>query len=452
MRLLAAHGRLRDPRKELRCLARSLVRSRLFRASASLFAGTAAGQLCLVLATPLLTRLYDPHAFGLFAAFNTGLTLLGSVITLRLDYAAPLEPSAKGAARLCWTAIAVALLFSLLFAALLPLLASFLTANGLADLVPLSYWLPAGAFLFACFGVVGRWQARFGRYASNGRAMFTRATGQVGMQIGLGFTGAGGTGLVAAQVLGQIVGLAVHGRALAELWRQRPRWCERRALRATLHRWRHFPLLSTPTEVVLIGSQTLPAFLMVFLYGPATGGLFALGQRLLTMPVRMVGMGLSQVFFAESRTMSPDRLRRTFRRTFLFFFVSAVIVALPVLLFAPQMFALAFGEDWRQAGVFVQLLLPLHVLRFAIGPVFDTLKAVERQGLEFVLATGMLGTVATVFLLARVFDLPATTAVGLLGGGLLLAHLVWLAVTWNRLTRRAAAPVEDGEQDRPQDV
>ena len=43
----------------------------------SLAGGAAAGQLVVILAAPLLTRLFDPAAFGLLAAFWVVLVLIG---------------------------------------------------------------------------------------------------------------------------------------------------------------------------------------------------------------------------------------------------------------------------------------------------------------------------------------------------------------------------------------
>lgn len=407
-------------------LFRRLTGSRLLRLGSPLLAGSTAAQLCLILVTPALTRLYDPHAFGLFAAFNTWLAILGPVAMLRLDNAVPLETDPRRAARLFWAGAAAAGLLAAGLALLLPLFAGPLGRAGLGELLPLLGWLPVGVLLFALFQAAAFWQARHRRYARNGCAVFGRAAGQAGLHLGFGVAGAGGIGLAAGQVLGQLPGLAVQTPAFAELWKYRPRYGEFAAVAADIRRWRAFPLFSVPTQLALMATQMLPAFLMAVLHGPAAAGLFALGQRLLTTPVRMVGQALSQVYFAEARERSPAQMRRSFVRTFFFFLFIGGIGAIPLLLFAPPLFAAIFGERWREAGVFVQLLLPLHVLRFAIGPVFETLKALERQALELAVATGMLATVLAVFSLAYIFALPQLVTVALLSGGLVLVHLLWL--------------------------
>lgn len=416
--------------------AGQLTRSRFLRTSSPLLAGSIAAQLCLILVTPLLTRLYDPHAFGLFAAFNTWLAILGPVAMLRLDNAVPLEDDLWRAARLLWIGTAVAGLLAVGLALLPVLLADVLERRGLADLIGLLSWLPIAVFLFALFQAVSFWQIRHRRYAGNGCAVFGRTAGQVGLHLSFGVAGAGGIGLAAGQALGQLLGLVLQAPAFAELWRYRPRRGQFAAIVSDLRRWQAFPLFSVPTQLALMATQMLPAFLMAVLHSPEVAGLFALGQRLLATPLRMIGQALSQVYFAETRDRSPVEMRRSFVRVFFSLLLIGCFGAIPLLLFAPPLFAMIFGEPWREAGVFVQLLLPLFVLRFAIGPIFETLKAVERQALELATALGMLATVLAVFWFAHRFALPPRATVALLSGGLVLAHLLWLYLAHASLRQR----------------
>jgi O-antigen/teichoic acid export membrane protein len=50
------------------------------------------------------------------------------------------------------------------------------------------------------------------------------------------------------------------------------------------------------------------------------------------------------------------------------FFLSLVPL-LTLLLFGPQLFAFLFGETWRTAGVYAQILAPAFAIRFIVSPV-----------------------------------------------------------------------------------
>ncbi len=51
----------------------------------SILAGSFVGQGLIVLSTPLLTRIFDPTDFGLWAVFSAIVSILGVVATGRLN-------------------------------------------------------------------------------------------------------------------------------------------------------------------------------------------------------------------------------------------------------------------------------------------------------------------------------------------------------------------------------
>ena len=56
----------------------------------TLASGTAMGQLLLVLALPVLTRLYSPADYGALAVYSATLTVLLVLVSLRFEVAIPL--------------------------------------------------------------------------------------------------------------------------------------------------------------------------------------------------------------------------------------------------------------------------------------------------------------------------------------------------------------------------
>ena len=53
---------------------------------------------------------------------------------------------------------------------------------------------------------------------------------------------------------------------------------------------------------------------------------------------------------------------------------------------------LVFGEAWRETGMIVQILVPLHLARFVVVPVAQTLNVTGRQHLHLV--ASLLGALA----------------------------------------------------------
>jgi len=71
-------------------LRRLLPKNAFVRSVSVLVGGTAGAQILLVLAAPLLTRLYTPEDFGLLAVYASLLALIGVISSLRYELAIPL--------------------------------------------------------------------------------------------------------------------------------------------------------------------------------------------------------------------------------------------------------------------------------------------------------------------------------------------------------------------------
>ena len=72
---------------------RLLPRNRFARSVSVLVGGTAAGQIIVMAASPILTRLYSPEDFGLLSVYAGLLGILGVIASLRYQLATPLERS-----------------------------------------------------------------------------------------------------------------------------------------------------------------------------------------------------------------------------------------------------------------------------------------------------------------------------------------------------------------------
>ena len=399
---------------------------------AVLMSGTVAGQGLLVLAAPLLTRLYTPADFGVLAVFSALFGMLTAITALRYDIAIPLCRDAEEAVAMVWVGALAAIVFGLVAT-----LACWLAGPTLAALVdipslPQLLWLlPLGLLLWGLSLPLDYWSVRQGTFRVNSVNRIVQSLGQLVPQLGGGLLGAGAPALV----LGYGTGF------LARLWHftyvlpAAERAALRRARAATVRRlalqhWR-YPIYASPSLLLQLGAQNLPAILLAALFGPAVAGLFDLGQRTIALPMRMLGLSTSQVFLGEIQHLE-DRaaIYRLFMRTTLYFVLMGLVGMAPLLVAGPALYALVFGEAWRTAGAYVQILIPVFLLRFVLLPVSQTLNIFERQDLH--LLSAVIGCLALGASFALGWWLAAGPALtlGLYSAAATAAHLFYLTVTW----------------------
>ncbi len=396
-----------------------------------LASGTVAGQAILVVSSPLLTRLFTPSEFGVFAVFAAVVAIAGMGTGLRFEMAIPIVQDDADAAGL----FSMTVLCTLLTTGLAALFvwqagAWFRTLINTPELGPWLWLLPLAMLLWGLGSALSFWSVRRGRFAVNGKAVTLQFGSQAGSQLAFGFAGAGMPGLVVGYLLGYAGRSGYHAlrvpRAEWQLFAaQRPA----RIWQSAITNWR-YPLMALPSQLLESICQMAPVIVMAWLFGPATAGWYALSQRIMGLPVRVLSEAASQVFLGELRHIESRDLLRFFLKTLLFFTAIGLFGMLPVLFFAPSAFALVFGESWRTAGVMVQLLAPLYLLRFVVMPISQVLYYLKRQGL--VLISSILSTLAIIgsFSASYVLELDAHDAILLFSLASSVSLMIYLLVTW----------------------
>lgn len=355
-----------DPTDEPR-LSPSLLWSRVpggafGRSVVTLASGTAIGQLLLLIAVPVLTRLYTPADYGALGVFSATLNLLVVLASLRYETAIPLPEDEDSARSL------LALTFVLLGG--MTLLVSFLvwlTGDAYVSAVrapalrPYLWLIPIGFLGAGTYQAVSFWAIRRRAFTRVARTKLSQGIGQVLAQVGLGFAGLGVGGLLTGDVVGRVAGggglllLALRERGRARITPA--------SLLSVVSRYRRFPLLTTWAGLLAIAGLQLPSIVFAAGFGVAAAGLYGLSYKMLVLPTMLVGHAVHQVFLSRAAMAArePGRLRQLTERTALSLFAGGLPVFGVVALGGPQLFGTVMGREWEQAGRYAQVLSPWFV-------------------------------------------------------------------------------------------
>jgi O-antigen/teichoic acid export membrane protein len=419
-------------------LGRLMPKGRFARRVTMLSGGTLLGQLALIASSPILTRLYTPEEFGVLAVFAAISSMLGQVMALRYEFAVPVCRKEEDAAAVAWVGCVVTLLLTALLALVLAFydesLANLFQMPGHAGLL----WLLLPFLLLWGLGLVLTcWSVRRGAFRINAMSNAVFASTQAVSQVGLGFLGGGAVSLVAGHTVSSVTRFMVLLPTLSAADRvllRRVGW--RRVAAAAREHW-HYPVYAGSSSLLQSAATMLPQVLVAMLYGPAAAGLFGLGQRITGIPVRMLGEAGSHAFLGEIAQAEGPALYRLFNRTTIRFLALGLLGMSPLLVAGPALFAFVFGEPWRQTGAIVQLLVPLHLARFVVVPVSQTLNVLGHQRLALAASVLIALALGLAFALAAWLSLPLLTAVLLYSAASCLAFLFYLGAAWH-VARQAA--------------
>ncbi|WNM40056.1 oligosaccharide flippase family protein [Micromonospora halotolerans] len=342
-------------------------------------------QAVAVVTSILLARFYTPREFGEFAVLLAVSMIAATAATLRLEMAVPLARDDQEADAVASAAVASVIMVSVAATVAVAVYALLLSTG-----VGLAVWLAPVATAVTGAASVGRMvQSRRDRFTVVARSTVSSSLVQGAGQVAGGLAGWGALGLAGGYLAGRLwSAMLLLDRVPRGGWQ---------AWWATARRWRSFSLLSTVPAVLNTASVAAVAPIVAACYGVAVSGLFAFAARILTLPTALVGQAVSAVLYPKLAQLDRDGgdLRTAVER------VSAGLVMLAVPCFGlvavagPELFAMAFGDRWRPAGLFAAVLAPWLAASFVSSPL-STLMTVKHQlrrllvlsGVETVLRVG----------------------------------------------------------------
>ncbi|WP_175452535.1 lipopolysaccharide biosynthesis protein [Thiohalomonas denitrificans] len=342
-----------------------------------LVSGTAGAQTLVILSVPLLTRLYTPDDFGLLAVYGGVLTLFAGVASLRYELAIPLPKNQHESANVLVLSLLL-VLFMTGVSAVIVLMAGHQIADhlGVPTLASHFWLLPVGIFFSGCYKVFSYWAVRNKAFSVIAKTRISQTFVTLAVQM-MGFN-LGGITLVLGQVAGQVVGMVrltktalMHSDALQWSWL---------GVWEAARRYKQFPIFSTWSGLFRTAGSQLPPVMFAALFNASAAGLYSLAHRVLALPMSMVGGAIGQVFFSNAaEAYREDRLAPLVARVHEILAKIAMPPVLMLIIAGPELFALVFGEQWRQAGDMARWMAPWLYFAFITSPLDNLFSILEKQ-------------------------------------------------------------------------
>jgi O-antigen/teichoic acid export membrane protein len=348
---------------------------------------TIIGQGAILLAAPLLARLYEPTDFGLLAAFAAVLSVLVAVASLRFDLAIPIAADRDEAVHLLLLSDGISFAASVLLAVMVLLWGGEVaSALGAEELAPLLWLLPIALFLASFTQALASWAIYNRTFSQLARMRVLQGVSQAGCQLALGVLHMGPLGLILGDVASRVVGAGQLIRSSMEGVRATTLSLAAVA-RSARERWA-FARVMTAASLLSTLSLQAPFLLIPGLFDLASSGQFFLAFRVLALPASLVVAAVGQVFFGEAshRKIDPARLKdltHDAAASLLAFSIPTYAIAMV----AGQALVVAvFGAEWELAGLYAQIMAPSLIFWSVANPM-SSLPLIGRRERESLLFT-----------------------------------------------------------------
>lgn len=353
----------------MRNLVEHIRRGGFVRDTAILTAGTAIAQAIIIIATPVLSRLYTPAEYGMLALFVAILSISSTLITLRYEVVILLPKCEAEAKALVMLVLGLAIAVGSLIALLACMLSDRIRAwGGLHDV---HSWLTIAVFM--SIGTAGiatctNWFNRRREYTSiaTTRIMQSLIFVIIGTVLGLISVT---EGLLYSQAISVSLTLIITSSIAYKSLKPHSR-LEPRLLVNVARDYQRAPIFLLPTALLDVVSMQLPVLLITVWFSSDSAGQYSMAWRLLALPGSLVGAAIGQVFFQRLSNTWPDAMasKALLLKTWKMLALFGIVPAIVIMFLGKSLLVWILGTVWHEAGIIAAILAPMVFMSLIHSP------------------------------------------------------------------------------------
>lgn len=370
----------------------------------TLMTGSIVAQAIPIAIMPLLSRIYGPEDFGLFALYMSVASMFSVIATGRYELAIMLPKNDKEAINIAVLSLIITCLLTIISALIVCIFNPIITiALGNEKISNWLYFIPLVVFLTGIYQVCSYWSNRTEKYKRLAacKVVLGGATASTSLTVGLlGFTS---YGFFLADLIGKIVSTFVLSLMVLKYTNTLTGSIKKLKLIAVMKKYKKLPIFNLPNVLMDHFRVSGINILISNYFTVAILGQFSLSWRMVQLPMSLIGGGLSQVFFQQLAISPKNRLYFLIKN----FLIKASLISSPVFLFiyffSTDIFIIAFGRDWRVAGEMASIITPWLFFSFISSPLTNLFIVINKQ--EVLLFISILYMLAPLLIISLYYPL-----------------------------------------------
>jgi O-antigen/teichoic acid export membrane protein len=250
---------------------------------------------------------------------------------------------------------------------------------------PYAWLIPVNVFFAGVSSILTFWNTRLRQFS---RLMILEVILRIaitGSQVLMGLAGFVSAGtLMATTVFGVAVTTSILG---IQTWRDSGHrlvaGLSGRLMIGALKRYIRFPKFSAMATLLNTFSSHLPPVLLSGFISVGTAGQFSFSNRLLRIPSKLIGTNFGQAFFPRAAEAKlTGTLGNSVEAAMTYLLKMSVFPCLLLAFIGKDLFVVAFGQKWAEAGVFTEILSVWLLAWFVASPLTTVFIVLEEQELE----------------------------------------------------------------------
>ena len=360
-----------------------LKNNEFFRNILVVTSGTAIAQFFPLMFYPILARIYSPDEFGLLAIITSLAPIIAVISSGSYEGGILISNSKKSSANLAAYILIRSLLLLVLFFTI------FLFLNGKISQIlnepRLEYWIfsiPFISFGMIIYSICNEWSVKY-KYFKNlslNKAVYTISNVMSKFLLGILKIAQSG-GLILGDMIGKFISSFFVIYQLFYFDKSTFKKLKLAEISTINKSYLDFPKYMLPDQILSNVGGIIHVFFITAFFGAEELGYVAIVTSLLYMPITVLSMAIKDVF--RQRAIDDFKEYGNCRDLYvkLLFPISLIAVfGFSILYFAiPPVLLFFLGEQWIQAGIYGQIMIPLFCLSFISMSLKDVFVVVEKM-------------------------------------------------------------------------
>ena len=351
----------------------------------TLMTGTTIAQAIPIAISPILTRIYTPEDFGVFALYMSVASILSVVATGRYELAIMLPKKDEDAINIVALSIIISFLVSFIaFLVVFFFNASITNILGNPEISSWLYFIPLSVLLTGIYQSFNYWSNRKKEYKRLATSRVIRSGTMSASNLAFGFVGFGSGGLIGSSILGQGVASFVLGKMVLGKESHFISKIKKLKIYALAKKYIKFPTWNLISSFVSTLRENMLIFAFSKFYELSFLGFYFFAKRLLLIPSGILVSAFSDVFYQKISNIKNyieiyEVAYSYFKKLFYLLTIPFIIFVFLLDIIIPTI----FGEKWAMLSIYLLIIsFPIY-LNLLVGHFSTILLRTNNQDVSF---------------------------------------------------------------------
>lgn len=336
----------------------------------TLMTGTAIAQAIPIAISPILTRIYTPEDFGIFALFIAISATLGSVANARYESAIVLPKKDEDAINIFALGFIITCVISLICFFVIVIFNDYFIS--LFENKEIGFWLyfiPIAIFFSGLFNILNYFNNRKKNYKDLRNATIFKSIVLTVVQLSVGLFKSGATGLISGQILSNMF---ANVKLLKNILKDEKLMSSisKAKIIALAKKYKDFPKHAALSSLFDNLTLQLSSIMIPKIFSFMISGYFFLATKIVNMPATLISSSISQVYLQKISENKNKNIKNIniFQNTLKKLFLIALPITIIGFFCSPYLFSILFGKEWIISGEIAQYLFLIFLIRFCVSP------------------------------------------------------------------------------------